>query len=502
MNFEELLRDIPYRLLQKGTRRVQELSLTDVITTPEVGGENALFVCVDTPLRNSAHAMLAAYAMGCRLFLCRAGNLPGPEATVLACDDPAAWVGTLASRVHGHPERHLTIFGITGSVGKTSAALLLARVLEHTGARVATVTTDGFSICSHRVPATPIVPDVACMYRMMADMVANGVEFAVLEFSAYQLSQGVARGIPFMAVALSGLEERHTERAEFADFAAYCAAKAALYKETAAFSILPAKGDPRAHECGADTAARERDGFDTWIKSGRVLTYGQGGDLFATQVRAVRGANGVPALSLVLCEGKESVPVLLDVPTADVLPAVLVCALLARVAGVSLADIGEALSHAQIPGRMECVACHEERLVYVDAAYTARDLAWALRTLDGLTRGRLCVLLGSVGGRAGERRAPLGEVASTLADLVYITADDPDSEDVRNICREILAGASDPSRCRVIVDRAEAIRTAVRELCAGDVLLLAGKGACHSQLIHGVRVPFCEAQIVREALCI
>jgi UDP-N-acetylmuramoyl-L-alanyl-D-glutamate--2,6-diaminopimelate ligase len=149
---------------------------------------------------------------------------------------------------------------------------------------------------------------------------------------------------------------------------------------------------------------------------------------------------------------------------------------------------------------MECLCASRGRAVFADAAYRPEDVEKALGLLRRHTAGKLTVLLGSVGGRAKARRAPLGRAAERGADLVYLTADDPDTENAEEICLEMAAGFSDPARYVILPDRRGAILRAVRELREGDVLLLCGKGAQQYQLIGGKQLPFCEKEIVEAAM--
>jgi UDP-N-acetylmuramyl tripeptide synthase len=174
-----------------------------------------------------------------------------------------------------------------------------------------------------------------------------------------------------------------------------------------------------------------------------------------------------------------------------------VAAATARALGVSLADIAASLSRAVVPGRMECVYAACGRQIYVDCCFDPQDLARALQALAPLTKGRLCVLLGSVGGRAKARRGALSRMACRHADHIYLTADDPDFEDPAAICREMLACMDEPDRAEIIPDREQAVLRAVRDMRRGDVLLLAGKGGVAYQLIRGMRMPLDE-----RALCL
>ena len=172
---------------------------------------------------------------------------------------------------------------------------------------------------------------------------------------------------------------------------------------------------------------------------------------------------------------------------------------LARVAGVDGKTLLRMMPRTLPQAHLECLACHEGRYIYADAGFSPASLERVLTLLRRRTPGKLTVLLGSVGGRTYERRAPLGRMATTVADLAYFTADDPDFEDPAEICDQMRAEA-DPDRYVILPDRERAIRRAVLEMRPGDTLLLFGKGGERHQLIDGVCHPFDEKEIVEEAL--
>jgi UDP-N-acetylmuramoyl-L-alanyl-D-glutamate--2,6-diaminopimelate ligase len=174
-------------------------------------------------------------------------------------------------------------------------------------------------------------------------------------------------------------------------------------------------------------------------------------------------------------------------------------AALCLIVGLPIGEVVQGLSRAVAVGRTSCMASPNGGLVVCDSAFLPEDIQSVLVALRPLATGRLCVLLGSVGGRARERRAPLGAMAEAAADFVYLTADDPDAEDPARICEEMLAGMAEPQRACVIPDRKDAIWRAVREMRPGDVLLVIAKPRAQGQLVGGRYLPFDEEAEIRHA---
>jgi UDP-N-acetylmuramoyl-L-alanyl-D-glutamate--2,6-diaminopimelate ligase len=155
----------------------------------------------------------------------------------------------------------------------------------------------------------------------------------------------------------------------------------------------------------------------------------------------------------------------------------------------------------EVPGRMQRLGGEDAPLVVVDDAHTPDALAQvlgALRPIAAARGGRLIVVFGAGGERDRAKRAPMGEAASRLADRVVLTSDNPRGEDPDAILREIEAGMN--VEHDVEPDRARAIEAAIARAGAADVLLLAGKGHEATQEIAGVRTPFSDAEVARNAL--
>ena len=480
MDFDTLFEGLAVRHATDSARDTARYQIKSVITSPEAACERALFVATKTPISNGRYALASAYARGCRLFLCASDAYIGEDATVMLCDDPEQLLGTLASRVYGHPAREMTVIGITGSAGKSSVAQMTAQALRHAGRRVGVMDTDGVEIDGVRTPPSVTAPDAADIHRALAKMARNGMEFAILELSSYQLLHHAADGIPFAVVTMTNFFPRHIGQREHPDVAAYRAAKEKLMRQPCALALLPA-GKEMA--CGAL----------------RVFRVGEGGDLWAESVRMRTCFEQPPSTVFRLCEkegnAEITLPVIGDMGVQNALFAAAIC----RVVGLSQAQVAGALSRVEVHGRMECLLAQCGRLAFCDSAFCAEDLAVALSALRPLTRGRLCVLLGSVGGRAKERRLPLGRTACALADFVYLTADDPDGEDPALICEEMLRGMEEPARALVLTDRRAAIVRAVRELREGDVLLILAKSHGAWQLVQGRQLPFEERAHVKDA---
>ncbi len=467
MKATELLAGFACRLLPGGAPVPADLTIENVTSEPGKVTKNTLYVATVTPMRDGHETAAAAYMRGCRLFLAERSLTLPPDAVVLLTDDAEALAGPLAARCLGHPGRELTVFGIAGARGKSATALLTAEILRRNGHAVGTLTTDGEDDGTRLTPAAPIVPDAIEIQHALARFRDAGCEFAVLEFSAYQLKHGAAHGIPFAALLLTDTAPAHVGRGEFRSESAYFEAVSRLFAEPAPLTLLPCMPIPFA-------------------AAGHTVCFGEAGAVVCRALPPTRYG-----CRFTLSDGKENYEIAHPVPGDIAMHNATAAAALALAAGLPLSAIAAVLPRLTVPYRMEPVAPG----VFLDVAYTGEDLARALSLLRPDTPGRLAVLTGSVGGRARQRRAPLGAAAVQNADFVWFTTDDPDAEDPDVIFRDLVAGAGGAGNYRCIADRRQALLTALSELRPGDALLVTGKRGDY-QLIAGERVPFSEREII------
>ena len=486
MKWMELMKDISYRLEGNAALDAQHTASKRVTSDHTLAGADVLYVCTHTPVRDGHDTAYAAYAAGSRVFVAeRSLKLP-LDATVFLVENANRELGRLAARCLGHPARQMTVIGITGTVGKSSVAYTLTMLLRRAGYSVATLTEDGAWIDGTLHPSGPKVPDGAMIQELLRRFADAGAEFAVLEISSYMLAQNSAVSIPFAAVLVTEHRPAHADSGEDRPYDC-CASE----------HLAQLAGGTPFWVCSVDFAEEIRRIVPSHT---RILTVGEGGDLFAENAQRFVGKKGYGTQFSLCFENGACEAVSLPVPGDFAVKNAVCAAALARVAGLSPGQIAKNLSDYMPPGRMECIGFCRGRWIYADTAYDAPALARALGVLRPYTEGRLTVLLGSVGGRNRARRGPLGKTAVDDGDFAYFTADNPDHEAVPQICADLAEEVSDPARYAVIPDRREAIIQAILEMRPGDVLLLAGKGNENYQFIRGRRETFSERTIVKEAV--
>jgi len=391
--------------------------------------------------------------------------------------------GALAHAFHGRPSEALWTCGVTGTNGKTSCTQWIAAALERSGARCGVVGTLGAGFRGTLEDAGNTTPDALDLHRLLARMRRDGAVAAALEVSSHGLDQGRVAGVEFDCALFTNLTRDHLDY--HASMENYAAAKARLFDAEGLGCAVLNVDD----EFGAREAARLRK------RGVRTIVYGRG----AQDGEFLRATRIAPEqLEIFSSWGRAQVQFhpLGEFNVANAL-GVLGC-LVAY--GMPFAQAAQALAELPpVPGRLQRVG--EAPLTVVDYAHSPdalEQVLQALRPVAAARGGRLIAVFGAGGDRDRGKRAPMGAVASRLADRVVLTSDNPRGEDPLAIIRDLEQGMRAPHE--VEPDRARAIEAAITAADGADVVLISGKGHEPWQESGGRRVPFSDAAVARAAL--
>ncbi|HYF25339.1 MAG TPA: UDP-N-acetylmuramoyl-L-alanyl-D-glutamate--2,6-diaminopimelate ligase [Baekduia sp.] len=371
-----------------------------------------------------------------------------------------------AARLHGDPTAQLRVAGITGTNGKTTTAYLVRALLEAAGQPTGLLGTVAQVIGGDEQPAVRTTPEAVDLQRTFRRMLDAGDRCCAMEVSSHALELGRADAIHWAVAVFTNLSQDHLDF--HPDMDAYFAAKRRLFEATPGPKVV------NVDDAWGARLAREFPDAVTVALEARA------------DLRPVDGR----------LDGAELRPPLPG--RFNVLNAL--CAIAAVEAlGVDRAAALEALPHARVaPGRFEPVDEGQGFAVLVDYAHTPEALDNVLRAAREIARGRVAVVFGAGGDRDRAKRPLMGRAAAAGADVVIVTSDNPRSEDPEAIIAQVAAGA--PGAI-TITDRRDAIHHAVGLAQDGDVVVIAGKGHEQGQeLAGGVKVPFHDAEVAREAL--
>lgn len=402
------------------------------------------------------------------------GPLPIPvivheDARLALARAAAAWFGA-------QPE---TMVAVTGTNGKTSVASFTRQLWEALGEPAVNFGTTGVEGAVSR-PLKHTTPEPITLHRLLADLAAEGITHAAMEASSHGLAQRRLDGVRLTAAAFTNITRDHMDY--HADFEDYFAAKAGLFTR-----VLPEGGaavvnidDPHGPRIAALAAERGQ----------QVIRTGTAED---ADLRLLNTRFDATGQDIRFAWRDKPQMARLDLIGGFQGANALVAAGLAIACGAAPGDVFEALPKLEtVRGRMERAAVRDNgAAIYVDYAHTPDALATALKAMRPHVMGRLLVVFGAGGDRDPGKRPMMGEAARENADVVWVTDDNPRTEDPAAIRAQIMEAVPEANE---IGDRAEAILAATDALQPGDTLLIAGKGHETGQIVGDDTLPFDDAE--------
>lgn len=401
-----------------------------------------------------------------------AQELAASDAALVVVEDPRQALSGAAALWFGAQPK--TMIAVTGTNGKTSVSTFVRQIwteLDHAAINLGTTGVEG----AWTAPLAHTTPEPITLHRTLAEAVENGITHAAMEASSHGLEQRRLDGVHLTAAGFSNFTQDHLDYHD--TFEAYFAAKAGLFRR-----VLPQDGtavinmdDPKGAEMRAIAAARGQDVLTVgrancdlslinqrFDATGQDLLFSWRGKSFQARLNLIGGfqaENTLLACGLVIASGDEPERVF------------------------------ETLPHlTTVRGRMQLAATRTNGAsVFVDYSHTPDAVSTALKALRPHVMGRLIAIVGAGGDRDAGKRPLMGQAAAENADIVFVTDDNPRSEDPATIRAAVMGGAPQATE---VGDRAEAILRGVDALQPGDALLICGKGHETGQIVGDQVLPF------------
>ena len=479
-------------------RDVPDVEITEIVTNSLKADYGTLFVCLEGAKSDGHKYIRDALIRGAVAVVMQKGTqveIPPfcKNITFIYCDNTRRAAAKLYNAWYGCPSEKLKIIAVTGTNGKTSTTCMLRAIFEAALYKCGIIGTVECTSGEHRLSANPesplanmTTPDPKELYRTLAFMAADGVDYVFMEASSHALKLSKLDALFFEAAIFTNLTPEHLDFHETMED--YKESKAKLFgmSKTALINADDPLGKYMAH------CAR-----------GRVYSYsakGEKADFFADEV--ISDSRGI---SYTLVSKKTIMKIKSSLRGGFNVDNTLSAAACGLLFGISPATIAEALrSITGISGRMERLKLDPSAdfSVYIDYAHTPDALENLLVSARRMakTGERIVLLFGCGGDRDKSKRPLMGRIASECADFSIITSDNSRGEDREVIIEEIMQGFDKKRGHIIIPDRRKAIEYAVTHAESGDVILLAGKGHERYEIDTNGKHPFDERQIVAEAL--
>ena len=385
-----------------------------------------------------------------------------------------------SSVYYDFPAKKLKIIGITGTKGKTTTAHMIRDILLASGKKTGMIGTIYNTYANKKIEASRTSPESLDLQKLFKEMVDNEIQYVVMEVSSHALELYRVHGIKFEIGIFTNLSEEHLDFHETMD--KYLDAKMKLF-DNSDFAII--NGD----DIYAPKILKR-------LKC-KYATYGLDNEVNIT-ASDVKINGGFVDFKMYI--NKMLQQIIVNIPgrytVYNALAAIGVCSML----GSQMDAVTLALANIKVPGRSEIVDIGKTFTVMIDYAHNPSSLEAILSATKKHAKGRIICVFGCGGNRDTIKREMMGEIAGRYADFTVITTDNPRNEEPRKIINMIEKGIKKTSRLyKVIENRKEAIRFAMKIAWKNDIVLIAGKGHETYQILKNNRkIHFNEREIVKQ----
>ena len=385
---------------------------------------------------------------------------------VIVVSDIKKAMSLIAMKFYGNPQEKLKLLAFTGTKGKTTAAYFAYNILnqQHRPAMLSTMNTtlDGKTFFKSALTT----PESIDLFDMMAQAVDNGRSHLIMEVSSQAYLVKRVYGLTFDVGVFLNISPDHIGPIEHPTFEDYFYHKRLLLKNSQA--VIVNSGMNHFDFVAEEVADKDHD------------FYGKDSE------NTVKHSSGFSFKAKGKLAGDYDIQLIGDFNQDNAMAAGLACLRL----GASLEDIKKGIAQTSVPGRMEILTQANGAKVFVDYAHNGDSLDKLLQVVTDHQKGKISLILGAPGNKGESRRQDFGHVLNTYPEInVILSTDDPNKEDPLTICQEIASHIN--RKVRIIIDREEAIKTAMSETTgSSDALVIAGKGADAFQIVNGKRTDY------------
>ncbi|MDQ0164603.1 UDP-N-acetylmuramoyl-L-alanyl-D-glutamate--2,6-diaminopimelate ligase [Bacillus horti] len=491
MKIRELLHTLtPYYFFNE---KWDDITISSIEMDSRLVTSGTLFVCIEGAQTDGHLYVDQAVELGAVAIVAQKKI----EATVpvIIVPDTRRSLAFLAAEFFRNPTKELGLIGVTGTNGKTTVTHLLEAIFEGVGNRTGRIGTIGTKIGDTLREGKNTTPESLELQRSFREMVDAGCKYAFMEVSSHAIQMGRIRGCQFKTAIFTNLTQDHLDY--HGTMEEYKRAKGLLFAQLGSsydsdklkYAII--NGDDPVSQYYMD------------ITPAQVITYGidsQDVDVRATNIKissegmqfTVESFMGTEDFRVQLL-GKFNVYNLLSTIAAGL------------VEGISLSQIKQSLEQVKgVRGRLESVSAGQGFSVVVDYAHTPDSLENVLLTAKEFAENRVLCVIGCGGDRDRTKRPIMAQIAARHADYSVLTSDNPRTEEPAQILEDMIQGLTQEKVSKELytslVDRREAIYTAIEMARPGDVVIIAGKGHETYQDINNQKLHFDDREVVLEAL--
>ncbi|MEG0593180.1 MAG: UDP-N-acetylmuramoyl-L-alanyl-D-glutamate--2,6-diaminopimelate ligase [Coprobacillus sp.] len=480
MKLKQLLEEVKYQLLQ-GTldEEVQQIDYDSRSVK-----EGSLFVCIPGAQTDGHQYIEQVIESGAKVIVVEREVEYKEGITYILVEEARYVLALLSCAFFDHPSRKMTVIGITGTKGKTTTSYMVESILEKANKKVGIIGTIGSIVNGEFRKTKNTTPESFELQKLMKEMVDCGCEYCVMEVSSQGLMLNRVAGIDFDYGVFTNLSLDHVGKNEHTSFEHYRDCKKMLFK-MCKIGIF---------NCDDKYYLDMIEGCTCDIKT---YSINNPSDLQASHIQLVKhkGVLGVTFDTTGVMNASFETDIPGKFSVYNSLVAIMICDLLE----IQTKYIKQALKKVRVRGRVEIIPTNNDYTVMIDYAHNAVSFESILETIQDYHPKRIVCVYGSGGERSRDRRLDSGEIVAKYKAFSVLTADNPRSELISDICNDIIEGIHKYNGEYIVIeDRQEAIHYALDNALSGDVILCLGKGHEDYQVLNTGTVHFSEKEIIEE----
>lgn len=466
--------------------RIDDFKINGISSDSRRVKDGFIFVAIKGVKENGEKFINQALKGGARVVISQGKGVKinvSSGRVMIKVNDPRTVLAMLAAEFYNYPSRDIKAVGVTGTNGKTTITYLLESILKKSGIRPAVVGTVNYRFGGRALNSYNTTPGPVEIQSLMRAMHKHSVDYLAMEVSSHALSQRRVSGIDFHSAIFTNLTLDHLDYHK--NMRNYFLAKAELFKSLGmrSFAVLN-NDDPYARKLCSLTKARK-------------VTYAlnRNADFKVKNLKlSVSGSH------FTIVTPKNKINIVSSLIGVHNVYNILASYAWAFTEGFDCNVIKKGIEKFScVPGRLERVKHKSGPAVFIDYAHTPDALKNVISSLRQVKKGDIIVVFGCGGERDRSKRPKMGRLATELSDYVFITSDNPRSEEPLKIINEIKRGIR-KNNYSVVVDRKEAIERALSIAKSEDIVLIAGKGHEHYQIFKDGRVFFDDKEVAGKCL--
>jgi UDP-N-acetylmuramoyl-L-alanyl-D-glutamate--2,6-diaminopimelate ligase len=479
-----LLSDLLYKVGVRQLIGTTTIEVSDVQIDSRKVKKATAFIAVKGSESDGHQFIDNAIANGAQVIICEVlPTIIQPAVVYVQVTDSAAAAAYMACNFYEHPSLQLKLVGVTGTNGKTTIATLLYKLFSKLGYTCGLISTIENKIGETTIPATHTTPDAISLNALLKQMVRKGCTHVFMETSSHAIHQHRVTGLQYSGGIFSNITHDHLDYHK--TFDEYIRVKKAFFDAlpSNAFAISNAD-DKRGTVMLQNTQAKKH------YYSLRTVADFKGKIL----------DNSLTGLQMMVNEVEVHFRLIGEFNAYNLLAVYGGAICLGVDTQATLLALSE-LTGAE--GRFECLVSEKNKVMaIVDYAHTPDALLNVLATIKKLKRGfeQIITVVGCGGDRDKTKRPLMAAAACEHSDRVIFTSDNPRSEDPSQIILDMEEGLAPAYRRKYIavVDRKEAIKTAISLAGTEDIILIAGKGHEKYQEIKGKKSSFDDKKMAQD----